>query len=200
MTREEALQHFQEKYVKIKSDEKIDELKKYYIKNKDELANGFIKSFKDICIKISNMQSAAEKDKIAYINYSILRTNIMDRKYMHLVDAFNKYWYFDIQECSTEYDTSWAFDFLEEFEKELEEIRKLYMNKISAPDIDKIKLKETKLYNQYIIDLAKYSMPEAIKLKEYKEIHKEDIVEIRVGEYRGSSELVYKEQRTMKNL
>ena len=43
-------------------------------------------------------------------------------------------------------------------------------------------------------------MPEAIKVKEYQEIEKEESVEIRVGEYKSISEVVYNDVRQGKDV
>jgi predicted HTH domain antitoxin len=138
------------------------------------------------------MQYKREKDSIGYINYSMLRTNIMDKKYDYVVDSYSKYWYFDKENCNITYDASWSFKFLEEFGDTLQIERKKYMNKIITTDVEKIIIKDANLYNKKIINIARAAMPYSVRLKEFKELIKEEIVEIRVGDYRGMSEVVYK--------
>lgn len=42
-------------------------------------------------------------------------------------------------------------------------------------------------------------MPQAVKIEEYKQIEKADVFEVRAGSYKGASELMYKEDRRIKN-
>lgn len=194
MNRKAALEHFVENYVDKESNEKLQNLKLYYENNKNTLIEGFVESFRKVCLKIIDMQDKGEKEKIGYITYSMLRTNIIDGKFAYLIEGFDKLWFFDRAECREEYDASWAFVFLKEFEEELIIKSKPYINKITKPDIERFKLKETVFYNNWVVELAKDAMFEAAKLTEFKEILKEDVLEIRVGEYKGHSEIVYIEE------
>lgn len=193
MKREEALEHFVENYVKVKSVEKQKKLDDYYEKNKDELSLKFIESFKQLCQKIKEIQAIGQKGKISYIVCSMLRTNIICGVNKYVLEAFNDLLYLDKNECQIEYDAGWAFGFLDEFEEELLQNSKFYINKITKADIERLKLKETVLYNERIERLVRYAMPKAAMTQEFKDIQKEDILEVSVGEYRSLRKLVYKE-------
>ena len=199
MDKEEVLKSFKETYVNEKSKQKLLYLEKYYQENKDELVDCFIKSFKEICLKIKEMQSKKKKGKIAYITYSMLRTEILEKDHIYLIEAHNDTWFFDYRECTGKYDASLLFNYLDEFETDLQEIRKTYMNQINAVDIEKIKLQEATKYNEYVIEIARHAMKKASLLKEFEDLEKEDVVEIRVDEYRDLSEIVYKEDITEKD-
>lgn len=198
MNKIESLQHFNENHVKIKAEEKLNAAKEYYQKHREELKEDFLKSFKKMCLKITEMQKSGQKDKIGYITYSMLRINMFDKKYGYFVDASNKFWFFDTEECRIEYDASWAFRFLDQFETELEDKRKLYISKILKHDIERIKLKQMKNYNRIIVELARYAFKEGEKVDEYRQIDREDVLEVRVGEYKGLNEVVYKEDVRVK--
>lgn len=199
MRKIDALQHFKESFVKEKSAETMLALEDYYQKHKDTLAAEFIQSFRQACLKIKEMQSRGQKGKIGYITYSMLRTAIMEGQGTHIVDAYDKYWFFDGQECRAAYDAGWAFGFLDRLAQEMEEGRKVYGGILSTPDIENIKLKEAGKYNQYVVELARYAMPGAAALKEFAEIERDEELEVRVGEYMDISEVVYKEDRREKD-
>jgi hypothetical protein len=194
MNREEALKQFKEDYVQKKRLEKILELNEYYENNKEKLALEFIESFKNICNKIEKIQIEEKKEAIGYITYSMLLTEIVEHNYVYIVEAFNKLWFLDNEECKVKYDASWAFNFLEELEVEMEAERKLYMSKITAADVEKIKLKEAKYYNCYIIELAKYALENIEELEEFNKLKREEKFQVRVGEYMDVSEIVYCEE------
>jgi hypothetical protein len=199
MVKEEVVQQFIENDVERKSLESLLALEEYFQMHKDALAQGFIQSFKQLCLKIKEMQAQGEKDKIGYITYSMLRTEILEGRHMYLLEASDSTWFFDRKECQVEYDASWAFQFLDRLESELEKKGKTYMGAITKPDIEKIKLREAGKYNQYVVSLAQYAMSQATALPEYLDIEREEELEVRVGEYLDISEIVYKEDTRIKD-
>jgi uncharacterized protein YjbI with pentapeptide repeats len=68
-----------------------------------------------------------------------------------------------------------------------------YLNRIEKADLEQLKLREATKYQYYVIALARYALKQASSLKELHEIAKENLFEIRVGEYFDFSEVVYKE-------
>lgn len=191
MTGIEALNHFKENYVKKIGQEKLLSLDNYYNNCQDRLATQFADSFRKLCLKALTMQIKGQKGDIMYINYSLLRTNMIERKYTYAAEALNCYSFEDDGDCRIEYDVTWAYQFLHEFLEELEQKRRLYIDKISPAVIDRIMMEELAGYNNYVVKLARLAIPQAVNLVEFKEMYKEDYVEIRVGEYKGTYEVIW---------
>jgi hypothetical protein len=198
MTRDEALQHFQEHYVKTVSQAKRLALEEYYQKHREELVVGFYDSLRQICRRIQAMQAGGEKGKIRYLHYAMLRTAILDQTYRWRIDAYDFRWYRDEQECSAEYDASWAFRFLSGFERELEEPRRRYVNQVTKVELKQIFLKETIITCYYVTDLARYALAQINLPREFGEFSRDLVLEVRAGEYFDISEVVYKEDTTEK--
>ncbi|MGC5327307.1 pentapeptide repeat-containing protein [Brevibacillus sp. SYSU BS000544] len=194
----QAWQHFEEHTVRPKIQECLFAIEDYFQTNKEQLADRFIESFRQICNQITKQQTAGQKGKIGYINYSMLRTEILAGSDHYLIDANDRRWYFDKQECQWSYDASWAFRFLEQAAQELDEARKAYAGLITPPDIEQLLLREAKNINQYIVSLARYAMPDAVKIEEFQKIEIEEEWEVRVGEYLDLNEVVYKLDRSKK--
>lgn len=199
MKKSEALEHFKENYVMKARNKKLNELKLYYETNKDTLAKEMVEAFRKICIKARKLQLEGVKDKIAHIEFSLLRVRILEKRYSYLIDAYSSLYYLDKTECKSEYDVSWAFKYLEDFLEQLEQARKRYMNKILRPDIERIMLNEICHYNDYIVKLARYAMPQSVKLDEYNDLDRKQVVNIYVGDYRADNVIVYKEDTRIKN-
>ncbi|MED0679992.1 pentapeptide repeat-containing protein [Aneurinibacillus thermoaerophilus] len=199
MEKEEALQHFIKNEAIPRITESLLALEDYFQTHKDTLVHDFIHSFQHLCHIIKERQEQGEKGKIGYITYSMLRTEIMEERSIYGIEATDSRWFFYPKACQAEYDAGWAFFFLDELENELEKARKAYMGEITKLDIEKLKLKEAAKYHQYVISLARYAMPQAVLLPAYLEIEKEEELEIRVGEYRDLSEVVYKEDARIKD-
>ncbi len=199
MKREEAWKFFLENYAQKICRMKLMEVEDCFQKYRDEFVPDFLESFRQICLKTKLMQEYNGKGKVRYITYSFLRTSLMERKPVYLVEALNKEMFFDTVECSIEYYPEWLFKFIDGLERELEEKRKLYMNLIIPCDIESFILKVVGNFNMYMVKLARYSMPKAIEIPEYKEIAVDEEVEIRVGEYMDFGTTVHKEDRRVKD-
>lgn len=199
MNKVDALKHFEENYVVPVSQETLIKLDEYYNKNIDNLVHMFMESFRQICLKIVEMQTRGFKWEIGHIVYSMLRTNILEENYKYLIYAYEPHWTYDKGECWSEYDVSWAFRFLGEYMRQLEEKRRLYLNRIIPSDLDKIRLKELYKYNARIVKLARCAMPKAVEINEYGQFRRSKVFKVRVGEYRETGDVVYVEDKRIKD-
>lgn len=193
MNRIEALAQFKETTVKDICNERLLSLEKYFVENKDSLVQGFVESFRQICIKIKDAQSSNKKGRIGYITYSMMRTAIYENKYTYLVEAFDEQWFLDFEPCCSAYDAGWAFGFMDGLRTGLEVKRKQYLGNIVTSDVENIIQAEARKFNEYVVALARYAIPEAVLIKEFQEIEREDELEIRVDEYRDASDIVFKD-------
>ncbi|ADM72367.1 hypothetical protein GMA19_04611 [Paenibacillus polymyxa E681] len=189
MNRREALQHFLKTYAEDVLNEKLHQAASLYEHSKEELILSFIQSFQSICLQANSTEVA--KTRIGYITYSMRRTYLMDRNYNYVVEAYDKNWFFDPLPYRGIYDAGWAFGLLAELEDELSQLRKPYMNKVFQPDVERFVLQATGEFHQYILKLAKDAIQQAVHLPEFKAMKCEDDLEVRIGEYKGISEVVY---------
>jgi uncharacterized protein YjbI with pentapeptide repeats len=199
MNSEEAWSHFMDTYALVYSNQNIRELEYCFSKQLDDFIPEFLESFREICRNIHIMQQHNQKGKIACITYSMLRTALIDRQPVYLIEAFNKEWYLDFTECQARYQAGWAFRYLDQLETELDGKLKLYLDQISRAKLQNYLLREADKYHQYIIRLARYAIDQVIRLPEFQAIAKEEQFAIRVGEYLDASEIVYKEDRRLKD-
>ncbi|HOV26443.1 MAG TPA: pentapeptide repeat-containing protein [Pseudobacteroides sp.] len=199
MNREEALQHFNENFVRQKSIEKMLKVEEFFHKNRDNLVADFLDSFRRICLKIKQIQNEGKKGEVGYITFSLLRTSMKEGKLLYLIEAFDSNWFLDRMECQAIYDAGWLGKFLDEFEAELEENRREYVGLLGSFDTERLKFKEAGFYSQYIANIARYTMPFAVLLREYRDIVRNEKMEVRVGEYLDISEVVYKENSGKRN-
>lgn len=98
MNKAEAWSHFPENYAKEYCAAQIMDLEREFSLRVNELASEFLEPFREICRNIYKMQQRNPKGKIACI-YSMLRTTLLDRQLVYLIEAFNHEWYMDFTEC-----------------------------------------------------------------------------------------------------
>lgn len=186
-------------YMEALHEAKIRQLKKDIAENFNSIRERFIESFARICDKIAFMQSKGEKKEIAFINYSLLRTQIINNKHNYLISAYDDTWYADEFICEELYDASWAFRYLDEFEAELNLQAKKYMGQITFRDVQKIKLEKVLAYHRFVLQLARKSVLKAIETPEFNRVLKFMKFDVRVGEYFDISESIYVDDNTPKD-
>ncbi len=186
-------------YAEALHQDKLGQLKRDVINNYASIRLQFIESFVKLCEKIHCMQAKKEKREIAYINYSLLRTQIIKNNPVYLINAYDDTWYVDNSVCEELYNVSWALKYLDEFESELNIERKKYIGRITSRDVQRIKLDKAGIYNEFILQLARKSIREAIKTTEFKKVATSEKLDVRVGEYFDFSESVYINDNTPKD-
>lgn len=199
MQTQEILQHFYETEVEKRRLNYLLALEDYFQASKDSLAEDFRKAFQRICQQLQQQQEQQKKGPIAHITFSLLRTALLEKKYIYLVEGTDEEWFFDMQPILATYDATWAFRFFEQFIDELTVYSKTFAGAITLADIESIKLNEVNYFHQYVISLARYALPAIMRCAEYMSLNRELQLEIRIGEYLDVNEIVYSEDFTAKD-
>lgn len=98
-----------------KGRELITELDGYVKEHWEELTEKFVDCFTGYCVEIAKMQQQGKKGRIAYIHFSVLRTNILLKKHELRMDAYDENWYLDPAECSCHYPVEEIYSYLEKY-------------------------------------------------------------------------------------
>ncbi len=199
MEKSEALAEFYQQQVVLKSQEKLEQLKNYCQTKHGELAKEMREAFRKLCLKTKTMQEKEGKGAIASFEYLLRRVDLVNRRYVYQVEALDKRWLDDPVRCRVEYDVSWAFKFLEEFETELLAETKAYLNQITPLDIEAWKLKEITKYHEVICELAEVALVNLGELPEFQAVNKELLVEVIIAEYKMPMRILYKEDHRIKD-
>lgn len=192
MTREEALIHFTNEYVKEALVKNSQEFEKNFKSNEPWLRERLIDAMKKVCALVKKKQEEQKDYKIMYLNFSLLRTSVVNQEYTILVSAYNENWYLDDYATHINISIYPIFKVLDDLKNYLEEKRKKYVGKIEGFDVDKILLKQAFEY---------YTSLEIFAVKIFENLDDEDWFQavektnqycIRWGEYRDLTHLVYK--------
>ncbi|WP_051004451.1 pentapeptide repeat-containing protein [Paenibacillus sp. OSY-SE] len=193
MDKAESIAHFREQIVWQERANMQLVLERDYQLHKEWLASEFVASFQHICRQIRDAQARGEKGPIGYITFSMLRTELMEGRYIYRVEAMDAGWVFDRNPYVLQYDAGWAFQHLDTFRSKLIEGSRIYGGRASVPIIEQMMLAESIAIHRYIVALARFALPQAVELEEYRDIATEPVFEIRVGEYMDLSEVVFKQ-------
>lgn len=171
-----------------------------YVKgNFEQLVSEFIDCFSKYCDKIYKMQQQGKKGAIAYIHFSVLRTNILLRKHEIRIDAYDENWYMDCVECSGVYKVEKIFSYLEEYENAIEELRNVSGGKVSLAEIQKRIFDECNLYILYIAELIRAGMRNAVKTEAFKSMERNRCFVVCIGGFMDRFDILYKEDHTVKD-
>lgn len=194
MTKKEALKHIKKEYCDkyfLQMDKKIDAFIK---ENEEKLLLEFIENFRSLCLKIKEMQAGGLTPKIAYITYSFGIDNINGESQEYEVQAYGKEWFFEeSEECKIPYDVRWLYSIMEETYKELLDVSKKYIGQITSDDLADVRKRGVVRCDVSLVKFVKIAIEKAVQIDEFKLIEKEEVLEIRIGEYKGYNEIIYKE-------
>ncbi|ANF94910.1 hypothetical protein [Paenibacillus bovis] len=191
MKRKEAMDHLENTYVKEIISKNLANLKMYADSHKKELLLDITDSFCEMCYQLSQKQSEYNHPQIGYLIYSFRRTYLLKRNYSYSFEAYDKNWFFDTTPYRTLYNASWAFQYWENAWDELEIVRKRYMNLIHPPDVEWFILRAADAFHQVIAELVEEAVIQMLDMEPFSQIQKEAAFEIRIGEYKGISKVIY---------
>ncbi|MCL1989780.1 MAG: pentapeptide repeat-containing protein [Defluviitaleaceae bacterium] len=199
MTTETANQAFKQEVEKV-SQKYLTKLQDEMIKQHDELITQFNQCFKQYCRQIVTLQQSGAKNPLGYIQFSLMRSKIITGEHAFRIDAYDQDGYADQALCVGAYDVTPIFSHLDQFGKELQERRRKYMQKVTVCQVKQLVLEESDTYKLAVTALIRSALPKAIETADYQKVKREDLFVITVGEFRDQVELVYKEDRTEKDV
>lgn len=182
-----------------KSRELVTSLDNYVKKHFEELLAQFVNFFLNYCEKIYQMQQQGEKGAIAYIHFSILRTNILLKKHEIRLDAYDENWYMDSVECSSCYKVSEIYSYLDEYMDVMEELQSKSIGSISLAEAQKRVFDESNLYLFYVAELIRVGMRNVIKTETYQKIDRAPCFVVCIGGFLDRFDILYKEEHIVKD-
>ena len=174
--------------------EKLFETEVLFRKDFSSMSKNFKDNFKEICIEIVSLQEAENLGDIAYIEYTLLRSNIMDKNYTAEIRVYGKEWFMcKNQRVVGQLDISILFQNFDRLWLDLLTMRKQYIGKISSIDVSEFIMDVAPKFYSYVISLCRFSILDCIEQSCFKKLKKTSDFSINVGEYMAQTEPIYKE-------
>lgn len=183
-------------YLNQLANQKLFEMDEYFYYHREKYIPEFQHNFKETCQTIENLQKNGQLNHIAYLEYTMLYTNVTQKKYIAEVRVYDDMWYLDKQQKVVGLmDISPYFIKMEELKEELLKERKRYKNRISKSEILEQLVPYFKSFYKYFTSTCRFGILDCIELPEFERINRIDKFEINVGEYMADTEPVYKENQ-----
>lgn len=155
----------------------------------------FQKNMSSICENIITLQKNGLLGNISYLEYTLLHTNLMQKKYIAEVRVYHNKWYFDARQCiAGHFDFSSLFVRYHELWEQLSASRKRFPG-VSAQEITAFVLSCASLFYKYVISACRFLILSCIDKEPFLSLQRTDTFEIRAGEYMAYTEPIYTENK-----
>ncbi|CAI6065105.1 hypothetical protein PAECIP112173_01948 [Paenibacillus sp. JJ-100] len=200
MNRKDSLKHFYADQVEQERVRLMDDLKRTLESRSTELTAKYMEHFTEFIKEVALAQQVGTKGKIAYIQYSMLRTEVLNGAMNVLVEACDSSWLLDRSPVRTYYSAQWAYDCVERMIERLKQTLPSYQGAVTAVELEHVRLQQVALVNRYLV----YFIRRCGYLLEDLELHLhmqlEQNFEIRLGEYLDASECVFRLDRRERSI
>ena len=186
---------FEEYAINLKN-KKLFEMEEIYQTHFHEIAPYVQKHFQEICENIIKIQQTGYLEEISYLEYTLLYTNILQKKEIAEVRIYNDQWYFDNGQCIVgNFDFSDLFIKYNELCSMLMSYRKKFANEVSTQEVKSFLISCIRPFYCYIISIFRYSILPCIEKEPFLSIRRTEKFEINIGEYMAYTEAIYKENQ-----
>lgn len=182
-----------------KSTEQLNQLDFYIKKHLDELTDQLSDCISNYGEVIYEMQKTGEKGAIAYLQFSLLRTNILLNKHELRLDAFDENWYLDTVECSGSYEVNEVLKYLTEFSDMVETLRKESPMRTTLREAQSRIFEESQKYQIFLAELIRLGMRKVVQTEGYRKIVKAPVFAVCIGGLLDRVDILYKEDITEKD-
>lgn len=188
-SKEEALQHYLDHFVKEKTAFYFNKIKQDADAHRKEIIKQFCDAFFNLYAQLPEDERG--KLPLGYIHYSLLLSHVLLRKPVYMAEAYGKDYFLEEPLASVSYHPQWLMEHLYSFYEDLKGEAKKYMFHMNEIEVEKVFLIEVRYYEGLMYQVARESMKEIIQSEEFKKLTYEEKIEFRIGEYCGDSKLLY---------
>ena len=154
----------------------------------------FADHFRSVCAQIRKMQDESSLSAISYLEYTMLYTNFIKRRYVAQVRVYGDKSYLDEnQRAVCDYDVSFLFACFDRLWDELLVERKRYIGKVSALDVKSFMMQTLPEFYSYLASVARYVIEECVICKPFVEIETNERFMVNVGDYMAATDSVFRE-------
>ena len=180
----------------IKRNEYLLKTEDLFTCNRKTWSDSFAVHFEEICANIWQEQDKMTLSAISYLEYTMLYTNFINRRYFGEVRIYGDESYLDInQRIIGEYDISFIFIYFDKLWEDLFDLKRRYVGKISAQDVTTYMLQALPDFYSYFVNTARLALRELCDKTPFIDVIKSDAFMINVGDYMAKTETIYTERK-----
>ena len=156
----------------------------------------FTGHFQTICNEIVKRQNELCLSSISHIDFTMLYSNFLNRRYVVEVWVYGDRAYLDKdQQVINEYDLSFLFVYFSELWNKLLSSRKRYVGKVTANEITTYMIETLPDFFSYFTNTIRYAIVDSVENSPFINISKNKTFTINSGEYMAKTETIYSESK-----
>lgn len=193
MTREEALKVFKQEHNQL-----LEQCQQRFI---DDLPNKvpiLMERINNAFASIRYQIEAQEKEKIVYFHFSLLRCDLLVRKFTILLQVQDIRWFLDPMPIDTSFSVDFLYENCVQTWNHLLDARKKYIGKVNSYDVDSMMTEMIFSCNRVVGNSLRYFFRDIEESAEFIAIPKEITWDIFWGEYRNEAILTARVARIPK--
>lgn len=190
MTREEALRVFKQEHNQL-----LEQCRQRFIDDFPNKVQTLMERINHAFAAIRNQVEEQGKEKIVYFHFSLLRCDLLVRKFTVLLQVQDIRWFLDPMPLDTQFSVDFLYeDFVQTWNWLLDE-RKKYIGKVTAYDVDFMMTDMIVACNHVVGNALRYFFRDIESSTEFAAIPKEVVWDIYWGEYRDEAILTARVSR-----
>lgn len=189
MERTEALERF-ESYVSAQTEQMWKTFQAERESRREQLIEKLTANIRFFLREEEQKRETEHSIRMGYLTISYLQSGVVDGSYTWYLELQDKSGALDQTERVFEVSMKEFFIDLEELEQSLKKEAKRYVGKIQEADCEAVKLKEFRTLKTYLAFAGVKAYQKIRNSQEIKELSKETIFRVTLGEYKGSCQLI----------
>ena len=172
-----------------------------FVSQKHKLLSDFAVYFQSVCNSIIGLQREGALSEISYLEFTLLYTSIVNRRYVAEVWVYGDDWYFDDSPRKIgEYDISFLFVQYNELWDSLLTARKRYIGKVTASEVKSYMMQVLPDFYSYFFNLVRFAIVDSVEKEPFIDIIRNNKFMINVGNYMANPEPVFIENKNKTNI
>ena len=168
-----------------------------FVNNRQTWIARFAAHFLLSCDTIQKLQVESDLPPVSYLEYTMLFTNFINRKYLSEIRVYGDESYLDKRQCIVgSYDISQLFEPFDKLWDELLKLRKRFVGQVSSRDVTTCILKVLPHFYSYLVSIARCAIAYCVDEIQFSSVKKNEKFIISVGDYMALTENVYVENKT----
>ncbi|MFF2484365.1 hypothetical protein [Paenibacillus sp. NPDC058071] len=162
-----------------------------YMEDKERIDRSLLAAFEQACVRASLLQQQERKGEINYIQFSYLRTSLMEQRAEYRIDLYDAGWYMDREECASLWQADFLFEPMFERTQKMDKQKARYGRLVTAMDIEHIQQQDALKYHLLAVEYLRDRLPALLESEAYAALRKSESVTVLAGEFRDQHEILY---------
>jgi len=194
MTRQEAIEQFKKENVEILINGKQD-----FLNHLQEQTEVLVKTLKKVFSSLNKEWEEQRKGKLMFLYFSLLRIDLLSRRYQIMIQAMDARWYMDTEPLQMTFSLEYLFEILNPVWDRLNDNRVKYIDKVNAYDVSHMMQELLMECNGILAQQLRFMFRDIEDNNDFAAIPKEDAWHLYWGEYRDKCEMIACVDRSIKD-